>query len=123
MAQGLGSDVAVALYMDVHIPRSVSDGLVRRGVSVLTSQADETQQWSDERILARATELGRVLVTQDEDLLAIANDWQTTGTSFSGVIYAHQLIVSIGVFIADLALIAECGSPEDHTNRVIYLPL
>jgi len=114
--------VEVPFYMDVHVPRSVSDALRRRGVSVLTSQDDLTADWSDERLLARATELGRVLVSQDSDLLAIAHSLQVSGEEFVGVVYSHPLDVSIGDLIADLDLIAKCGRPEDHFNRVIYLP-
>lgn len=113
----------VELYMDVHIPRPVSDALVRSGVSVLTSQADGSSTWSDRRLLERATELGRALVTQDDDLLAIASELQATGVEFSGVIYSHQLRVRIGELISDLELIAKFGDRDDHWNRVIYLPL
>lgn len=115
--------MAIALYMDVHVPRAVSDGLKRRNVSVLTSQDDGTSEWPDDRLLTRATELGRVLVTQDEDLLAIATAQQSQGELFAGVIYAHQLRVGIGDLIRDLELIAECGTPADHQNQIVYLPL
>lgn len=32
---------------------------------------------------------------------------------FSGVIYAHQLGISVGACIRDLEMIAEAGEPED----------
>lgn len=114
--------MAVALYMDVHIPRSVTDALRRRGVVVLTSQDDGTSEWDDARLLARATELQHVLVTQDEDLLAIAHTLQTQGQSFGGVIYSHQLDASIGELVRDLELIALCGVSSDHLNQVLYIP-
>jgi hypothetical protein len=115
--------VAIAFYFDVHVPRAVTDALLRRGVDVLTSQADGTRDWTDEPLLLRATELGRVLVTQDDDLLAIAQELRIRRRPFNGVIYAHQLMVGIGVMVRDLELIAKCGLPEDHLNRVVYLPL
>jgi predicted nuclease of predicted toxin-antitoxin system len=114
--------VAVSFYVDVHIPRPVTDTLRRHGAEVLTSQEDGTQEWNDERLLARATEMGRVLVTQDEDLLAISHGLQSLGEPFAGVIYSHQLDASIGELIRDLELIANAGWPEDHRNRVVYLP-
>jgi hypothetical protein len=109
--------------MDVHLSRPVSDGLRRRGISVLTSQEDGTTEWSDDRLLTRATELGRAMVTQDADFLAIAQARQERGESFAGVIYSHPLNVTIGDLVRDLELIAECGTPEDHVDRIIYLPL
>lgn len=114
--------MAVLLYMDVHLPRSVTDALRRRGVDVLTSHDDGTTQWEDGRLLARATELQRVLVTQDEDLLAIAHVLQAQGEPFGGVIYSHQLDASIGDLVRDLELIALCATPEDHQNKVVYIP-
>ena len=61
-----------SIYMDVHIPFAITEGLRRRQIDVLRSQDDGTTQLDDESLLARATELGRLLFTQDEDLLKIA---------------------------------------------------
>ena len=52
-----------ALYMDVHVPSAVTAGLRRRGVSVLTSQEDGTQEVDDLALLQRATDLGHTLFT------------------------------------------------------------
>jgi len=46
----------------------------------------------DPIILDRATELQRVVFTQDEDFLAIANRRQQEEVNFAGVIYSHQQI-------------------------------
>ena len=105
--------MAIAYYADVHVPFAISGELKRRGVDVLTSQVDGTRESSDEELLQRATELGRVLVTQDEDLLIIANEWLAQGRPFAGVVYAHQLRVSIGGCIRDLELIGKGANPED----------
>jgi hypothetical protein len=63
------------------------------------------------------------LFSQDEDLLAEATRRQREGTPFSGVIYGHQMSVTIGACIRDLDFIAKVVSPEDIANRVEYLPL
>ncbi len=42
---------------------------------------------------------------------------------FAGVVYAHQLHVSIGTCVRDLELIARVADPEDLADRVEYLPL
>jgi len=90
--------VSVALYMDVHVPRPITRGLRKRGIDVLTAQEDGTARWSDPDLLDRATELARVLFSQDEDLLAEAARRQSRGVAFSGIIYVPQL----GLSIADL---------------------
>jgi hypothetical protein len=73
--------------------------------------------------LDRATELGRPLFSEDEDLLAEATQRQRSGRHFSGVIYGHQIDLTIGPAIRDLELLAQAGGAEDFADRVEYLPL
>jgi rRNA-processing protein FCF1 len=115
--------MAIALYMDQHVPRAITVGLRLRGVDVLTTYEDGTSELADPALLDRASELGRVLFTRDDDLLAEAASRQRNGIPFGGVIYAHQLRVSIGTCVQDLEIIAKAGEPEDLINGVQYLPL
>jgi hypothetical protein len=48
--------VALTIYMDVHIPAAITDGLRRNGLDVLTSQQDQTRTADDEDLLGRAAE-------------------------------------------------------------------
>ena len=109
--------------MDVHVPAAITRGLLLRGVDVITAQLDGTTRLEDPDLLDRATQLGRVLFSQDEDLLAEATRRQRSGKHFGGVIYAHQLRVTIGRIIDDLDLLAHAGTKEDFANRIEYLPL
>ena len=109
--------------MDVHVPAAITRGLLLRGVDVLTAQLDGTTQLKDPDLLDRATNLGRVLFSQDEDLLAEATKRQRNSQFFAGVIFAHQLGITIGRAIEDLHILAEIGAPGDFINRVEYLPL
>ena len=77
----------------------------------------------DPALLDRAGELGRALFTQDDDLLSEAARRQREGISFHGVIYAHQLRVSIGGCVHDLEVIARAGEPADLMNAIEFLPL
>ncbi|VAW33061.1 hypothetical protein MNBD_CHLOROFLEXI01-494 [hydrothermal vent metagenome] len=115
--------MTIALYMDVHVHRAITTGLRLRDVDVLTAQEDGHQTAEDDLLLDRATELQRVLFSQDEDLLAEAKHRQVTGIPFAGVIYAHQLRITIGRCVNDLELIAKAVEPEELGNRVEYLPL
>jgi hypothetical protein len=72
--------------MDVHVPAAMTRGLLLRGVNVLTAQLDGTTRLDDAGMLDRATKLGRVLFSQDEDLLAEATKRQQSGLHFDGVI-------------------------------------
>jgi hypothetical protein len=109
--------------MDVHVPAAITAGLRRRGIDVITSQEDGSDRWTDDLLLARSTALGRVLLSQDEDLLALATHWQRQGRPFGGVIYAHQMSVGIGTLVKDLELVLSCCGEAELADRVTYLPL
>jgi hypothetical protein len=115
--------MSLALYIDEHVHRAITSRLRLRGVNVLTVQEDGRKGIPDPLILDRATALKRVLFTQDDDFLAEANHRLQQGIDFPGVIYAHQMMVSIGDCIRDLELIVEAGEIEDMVNSVRYLPL
>ncbi|MFN0110230.1 MAG: DUF5615 family PIN-like protein [Blastocatellia bacterium] len=115
--------MSVKFYMDVHVRRPVTEGLRLRGIDVLTSQEDGARRLADPLLLDRAGELGRVLFTQDDDLLREAKLRQQLGIEFGGVIYAHQLNISIGECVDDLELIAGASESDEWINRVEYLPL
>lgn len=109
--------------MDVHVRRPVTTGLRRRGVEVLTAQEDGTATLDDDDLLDRALELGRVLFTQDDDLLLEAAMRRRRSLPFAGLIYAHQQNITVRQTIEDLELIAKACEPEELENRVTYLPL
>lgn len=109
--------------MDVHVAYAITVALRLRGVDVLTAQADHTDRYEDDALLDRATELGRVLFSQDEDLLREGAQRQREKRRFSGVIYAHQMDATIGQCVEDLELIALGTDSEDWISRVAYLPL
>lgn len=115
--------MAVALYMDIHIPKAITSGLRARGVDILTAQEDNATHLSDTQLLDRCQAYRRVFVTFDKDLLREAARRQKNGIAFAGVIYAHPLRISVGKCIHDLELIAKIAQPEDVENRVIFLPL
>ena len=91
--------MTVALYMDEHVHRAITTGVRLKGIDVLTAQEDGQRQVPDNVLLDRATELHRILFSQDEDLLAEANHRQRDGIPFTGVVYAHQLHVSTGTCV------------------------
>jgi hypothetical protein len=60
----------------------------------------------DPDLLARATQIGRVLFSQDEDLLAIADHWLHTKREFTDLMSAPQLDITIVQAVRDFMLIA-----------------
>lgn len=108
--------------MGHNVPRSITDGLRARGVAIITSYEDNSNEFDDSELLDRASEVGCVLFTRDFNLLQEATKRQREGKQFKGVIYAHQLRISIGACIQNLELIAKVGEPEDLVDRVEFLP-
>ena len=92
--------MALPIYLDVHVPRSIAVGLRIRGLNVLTAQADNAAEFEDPQLLDRALELGRLLFTRDDDLLREATARQRSGATF-----------------------AKAGAEDDLRNHVFHLPL
>ncbi len=115
--------MALKLYVNQHVPRPITVGLRLRNVDVVTAFEDNASQMDDPELLDRASELGRVLFTQDDDLLAEAARRQRQGVQFHGVIFAHPLHVPVGICIHDLEIIAKASEPEDLINQVLFLPI
>ena len=98
--------MSLGLYMDVQVPRPITRGVRRRGVDVLTAQEDGTARASDPDLLRRARELGRLMFSQDEDLIVEAVRCQRAGEPFATLVFARQLDLSIGRCVADLEALA-----------------
>ncbi len=114
--------MAIALYMDVHVPQAITEQLRRRGIDVLTAFDDRTTELSDDQLLVRVTELKHVLFTQDIRFRVLAETWQIEGKPFAGLIFGHQLGGTIGQFVKDLELIARASEPDKWINAVEYIP-
>lgn len=111
------------LYMDENVHGAITSGLRLREVDVLTVQEDNLSGFADMLVLDRATELGRIVFSQDRDFLVEAKHRQSRGVPFPGIVYGHQLVVQIGDCIRDLELIAKLGELQEFENRVQFLPL
>lgn len=114
--------MSIPLYMDVHVKLTVTQGLRLRGIDVLTAQEDGCAELPDDELLERATSLGRLIFTQDEDFLAIASEWQESGRRFFGVAYSHQMAITVGQAITQLELVCKVMTADELQN-ILYLPL
>jgi hypothetical protein len=112
----------LAVYMDVHVPASVSEGLRRKQIDVRTAQEDSPGRMPDEDLLTRATAVGRVLLTQDADFLEIAAGWQQQDIAFSGILFAAPG-TPIGRLIEDAELCLAGMTADEFRSRLIHLPL
>ena len=72
-------------------------------------------------MLARATELGYVLYTNDEDFKREATYHQREGIAFPGIVYAHQM-EAIGLCVEQLTLMGIAMEMAKMANQIWYLP-
>lgn len=79
-----------AVMTDNHVQQAVVDGLQRAGWDVVRSIDVFPERTPDPMLFERAAEEGRVFVTNDEDLLAIAAAWLEARRSFPGLVYWHE---------------------------------
>lgn len=114
--------MSVSLYMDVHVPGPDTTQLRRRDVDVLTAQEDGHDEVSDEHVLARSSELNRLVFTQDVLFRELAENWQRQQREFAGLLFGPQLGVNLGQYVEDLGLIANASELHEWRNVVQFLP-
>lgn len=115
--------MSVAIYFDNNAPRRVADQLRRRDVDVIRAVEDGRSDWPDEQLLERATQLGRLLYTQDDDFLAITARWSAVGRDFAGLAYSAHRALPFGKLVEHLEMIAKVLGPADVKNERLFLPL
>jgi len=114
--------MSVAFYFDHNLPRVIATALRDRGIDILTAHEDNYDLRPDEELMERAAELGRVVVSQDQDFLEIAHGWQADGRPFAGLVFSHAMRVSIGTLIGDLELITRVIASDEIANTVVWIP-
>jgi hypothetical protein len=112
----------VRLYFDHNVNQAVIHGLRLRGLDVLTAFEDGAHQLPDPDLLDRATALGRVLVSSDNDLVIEARRRQHAGVHFAGVVFAPQAL-AIGLCVEQLELLAGAGEAQEFIGSLEFLPL
>ncbi len=110
------------LMLDVHVPRSITEQLRRRGIDVITASEDGSAELEDVDLLERAKLPGRVLSTQDIRFKALAEEWQRIDRPFLGLVFGHHLHGTIGQFVRDLDLIANATGPADWSSTIEHIP-
>lgn len=110
-------------YMDQHVPGAITRELRSAGIDVLTADEDNLADASDDELLDRATDLGRVLVTFDCDFFVLVKARWEAGTTFSSVITARQNEVKIGQCVTSLLFFAEAAAADDTRSQLYRLPM
>ena len=115
--------MALAYYMNKHIPRPITIGFRLLDVDVLTTQEDQRTGTADEDLFDCASELARVMVSFDADMVRHAARRQREGIAFPSLVFCHLTQQSVGDCIRDLEVTAKTSESEDLANAIIFLPL
>ena len=113
--------MSIRFYFDEHVHGVLAKTLPQRNVAVLTVQQDHHDAEEDSVIFERALALGRVLVSNDADMLAIAATYIAEGRHFNGLLFL--LRAPIRRHLESLEYIATDAVPQELFNTVLRLPL
>jgi hypothetical protein len=121
---------SLKFYTDTHIAKAVAVQLRERGVDIVRCEEAGLATASDLEHLEYATRENRVMITNDDDFLALHKAWLKEHRRHGGILYClpHvQGVSAIGKIVSECyelySLIREgAGSvEEDIANQIIYL--
>jgi predicted nuclease of predicted toxin-antitoxin system len=108
---------AIRLYLDENIQIVIADQLRRKGIEVVTVRDLALLGDSDANHLRRATAMGCVLCTYDDDYLQLA----ASGLDHAGIVFGKPTKHTIGDWVNGLELLHAVYSADDMKNHVEYL--
>ncbi|MCA0455578.1 MAG: DUF5615 family PIN-like protein [Chloroflexi bacterium] len=108
---------SIRLYVDENLSPEIARQLKLRGVDAVSVRDLDLLGETDDNHFVRASKMGRVLVTSDEDFLIMTS----TQSEHAGIIYGKQQAHSIGDWVKGLELICFVYNADDMKNRVEFL--
>jgi hypothetical protein len=116
--------MAVRFQADADLNQIIVAALLRRlpEVDFRTASAAGLSGLSDLGVLDVAARDGRVLVSHDQSTMPVHVGTFAATTASAGVIIVPQTL-PVGQVVDNLALIWTASTPEEWTNRIVYLPL
>ncbi len=107
----------IRYHLDESVRSAVAVGLRSHGVDVTTTADAGLIGATDEQQLAYALAEGRVLITHDDDFLALAR----RGADHAGICYCHQQKHPIGKLLQILLVVHECCTEEEMRGHVEFV--
>ncbi len=109
---------AIRLYFDENVEIVVAEQMRARGVEAIIVQDLGLLGDTDENHLERASRMGYVLCTYDQDYLRISAKL----IEHSGIIFPQNRSTSVGDWVRGLELICEVLTAEEMKDHIEYLP-
>jgi predicted nuclease of predicted toxin-antitoxin system len=107
----------IRYHLDESVRNAIAVGLRSHGADVTTAAEVGLLGAADEDHIAYALSERRVIVTHDDDFLALAH----RGVEHAGICYCHQQKCSIGEVLRTLLLVRECCSHDDMRGHIEFL--
>ncbi|HWB53233.1 MAG TPA: DUF5615 family PIN-like protein [Tepidisphaeraceae bacterium] len=104
-------------HLDENVDRAIAIGLRNRGIDVTTTEEVGMKGASDEAQLAFGLRELRVIVSHDDDLLAM----HARGVRHAGIAFATLRTRTIGQMILKLAALSRHFDSPDMQGKVEYL--
>ena len=104
-------------YLDENIPTEIARQLRRSGIDAVSALDEGQLGASDPSQLRRATAIGCVLCTHDQDFLRLAAE----GAEHAGIVFAQQATSSIGGWVRALRSLHTRMKADQARNRVFFL--
>jgi predicted nuclease of predicted toxin-antitoxin system len=112
----------LAFYMDHQVRGQITRGLRQRGIDLITAFENGRSELDDDALIDRATALGRIFVSQDQDVLRIGRRRQRAGENFIGIAFIELEHIDIGKVVEYLELVAHVMPADEMRNHVEYVP-
>ena len=104
-------------HLDENMPRAVAIGISQRGIDVTTTADADLLGASDGEQLAHALSENRVIVSEDDDLLAL----HSQGVAHAGIAFVPPRRRSVGQVILKLVDLSRERTPEGMHGRVEFV--
>ncbi len=106
-------------YLDENVQVAVVEQLARWNIDAVSAKSLEKLGDSDINHLQRATEMGRVLCTYDQDFLRM----HAEGIEHAGIAFAKQYFAGIGGWVRELRALHASTTAEEMRGQVEYLSM
>jgi hypothetical protein len=90
-------------------------------VDVTTAADQALLGATDEQHLVRASDLGRTIVTADQDFLRLAHERIVANMAVPGLVFI-QAGIRVGEAVRAIALLAEALDPADMASWIEWVP-
>lgn len=107
----------IRFYLDENIAPTVAEQLRQHDIDIITVRDLGQLGDSDVNHLHRASDMNRVLCTQDTDFLRLATEWM----NHAGIMFISHRKASVGDIVRGLRLLHNENNAEQMQGQVHFL--